>query len=98
LKPIALRMAYQCARATNIPVIGCGGISTAEDVLEFLIAGATAVQVGTATFINPTIMPKIIADLEAWLAREGYSSVRDVIGTVIDGEQKEGVVFMEAAP
>ena len=98
LKPIALRMAYQCARATNIPVIGCGGISTAEDVLEFLIAGATAVQVGTATFVNPAIMPKIIADLEAWLSREGYASVREVIGTVIDGEQKEGVVFMEAAP
>ena len=98
LKPIALRMAYQCARATNIPVIGCGGISNAEDVLEFLIAGASAVQVGTATFINPSIMPKIISDLEDWLARHGHHSIRDVIGSVIDGEQKEGVVFMEAAP
>lgn len=98
LKPIALRMAYQCARATSIPVIGCGGISSAEDVLEFLIAGATAVQVGTATFIDPAAMPKIIADLEAWLARAGHASVRDVIGTVIDGEQKQAVVFMEAAP
>lgn len=98
LKPIALRMAYQCARATNIPVIGCGGISNAEDVLEFLIAGATAVQVGTATFINPAIMPKIITDLEALLAREGFSSVRAVIGSVIDEEQDNGVVFMEAAP
>ena len=98
LKPIALRMAYQCARATNIPVIGCGGISNAEGVLEFLIAGATAVQVGTATFIDPAIMPKIVTDLEALLAREGYSSVRDVIGSVIDEEQDPGVVFMEAAP
>lgn len=98
LKPIALRMAYQAARATNIPVIGCGGISNAEDVLEFLIAGATAVQVGTATFISPTIMPTIIKDLEAWLAKRGYSSVSDVIGTVIDDEQKAAVVFMEAAP
>lgn len=98
LKPIALRMAYQCARATKIPVIGCGGISNAEDVLEFLIAGATAVQVGTATFIDPAVMPKIIADLETWLARHGHRSVRDVIGSVIDGEQKEGIVFMEAAP
>jgi dihydroorotate dehydrogenase (NAD+) catalytic subunit len=98
LKPIALRMAYQCARATKIPVIGCGGISNAEDVLEFLIAGATAVQVGTATFINPAIMPSIITDLEALLAREGYASVRDVIGSVIDEEQESGVVFMEAAP
>ncbi|SFI45100.1 dihydroorotate dehydrogenase [Aerobium aerolatum] len=98
LKPIALRMAYQCARATNIPVIGCGGISNAEDVLEFLIAGATAVQVGTATFIDPAIMPKIVTDLEALLASGGYSSVRDVIGSVIDEEQDPGVVFMEAAP
>lgn len=98
LKPIALRMAYQCARATSIPVIGCGGISSAEDVLEFLIAGATAVQVGTATFIDPAAMPKIIADLEAWLAREGHASVREVIGTVLDGEQRQAVVFMEAAP
>lgn len=98
LKPIALRMAYQCARATKIPVIGCGGISNAEDVLEFLIAGATAVQVGTATFIDPAIMPKIVNDLEALLAREGYSSIRDVIGSVIDEEQDNGVVFMEAAP
>src|SRR5690606_21772201 len=98
LKPIALRMAYQCARATRIPVIGCGGISNAEDVLEFLIAGATAVQVGTATFIDPAIMPKIVTDLGALLASGGYSSVRDVIGSVIDEEQDPGVVFMEAAP
>lgn len=98
LKPIALRMAYQCAKATGIPVIGCGGIATAEDVVEFLIAGATAVQVGTATFINPTAMLTIIADLERYLEREGIASVRDLIGTVIDGEQKAGVVFMEAAP
>lgn len=98
LKPIALRMAYQCARATKIPVIGCGGISNAEDVLEFLIAGATAVQVGTATFINPAIMPSIITDLEALLAQGGYASVRDIIGSVIDEEQDAGVVFMEAAP
>ena len=98
LKPIALRMAYQCARATNIPVIGCGGISTAEDVLEYLIAGASAVQVGTATFINPTAMVTIIADLERLLQREGIASVREIVGTVIDGEQAEGVVFMEAAP
>jgi dihydroorotate dehydrogenase (NAD+) catalytic subunit len=98
LKPIALRMAYQCAKSTRIPVIGCGGISTAEDVIEFLIAGATAVQVGTATFIRPTAMVTIIAELERYLEREKLASVRDLIGTVIDEEQKEGVVFMEAAP
>jgi dihydroorotate dehydrogenase (NAD+) catalytic subunit len=98
LKPIALRMAYQCARATRIPVIGCGGISTVEDVLEYLIAGASAVQVGTATFINPTAMLGIIDGLAAYLEAEGLSSVRELIGTVIDEEQGENVVFMEAAP
>lgn len=98
LKPIALRMAYQCARATSIPVIGCGGISTVEDVLEYLIAGASAVQVGTATFVNPTAMPGIIDGLSAYVEAEGLSSVRELIGTVIDEEQGENVVFMEAAP
>ena len=98
LKPIALRMAYQCARATRIPVIGCGGISTVEDVLEYLIAGASAVQVGTATFVNPTAMPGIIAGLSAYVEAEGLASVRELIGTVIDEEQGENVVFMEAAP
>lgn len=98
LKPIAVRMAYQCAKATRIPVIGCGGISTAQDALEFLIAGASAVQVGTATFINPTAMMTIIAELETFLEREGISSIREVVGTVIDDEQEAGIVFMEAAP
>lgn len=98
LKPITLRMAYQCARATRIPVIGCGGISTVEDVIEYLVAGASAVQVGTATFIHPTAMIAIIEGLEDWLAREGLSSVRQLIGTVKDSEQDASVVFMEAAP
>jgi dihydroorotate dehydrogenase (NAD+) catalytic subunit len=87
LKPIALRMAYQCARAAKIPVIGCGGISNAEDVIEYLIAGATAVQVGTATFIHPTAMLTILHDLEAWLAAQGIASVSELIGSVVDGEQ-----------
>lgn len=98
LKPIALRMAYQCARATNIPVIGCGGISTVEDVIEYLIAGASAVQIGTATFIHPTAMVSIIDDLANWLEEEGLSSVRELIGSMIDAEQGESVIFMEAAP
>lgn len=98
LKPLALRMAYQCARATKIPVIGCGGIGSAEDVMEFMIAGATAVQVGTATFVRPMAMIEILAELEKRLDQEGIRSVRELIGTVVDGEQREGVVFMEAAP
>ncbi len=98
LKPIALRMAYQCARATSIPVIGCGGISTVEDVAEFLIVGASAVQIGTATFRHPMAMPRLINELSAFLEAEGLSSVRELIGTVADGEEHDGVVFMEAAP
>lgn len=98
IKPITLRMAYQCAKATNIPVIGCGGISTVEDVIEYLIVGASAVQVGTATFINPTIMVSIIEDLKKYLTAEGIPTVRDLIGTIIDEEQDDRVVFMEAAP
>ena len=97
-KPIALRMAYQCAKSVSIPVIGCGGISTIEDAIEYLIAGAAAVQVGTATFIEPTIMARMIEDLKRYLSAQGLNSVRQLIGTVQDGEAADGLVFMEAAP
>ncbi|MCJ9751334.1 dihydroorotate dehydrogenase [Neorhizobium sp. BETTINA12A] len=82
LKPITLRMTYQCARAVSIPVIGCGGISTVDDVLEYLIAGARAVQVGTATFISPTTMPRLIGELEQELEERGLTSVDALIGSV----------------
>lgn len=98
LKSITLRMAYQCARATGIPVIGCGGITTVEDVAEYMIAGATAVQVGTATFIRPTAMMELIDDLAAWCAGEGIRDVRQLIGSVRDDEAAEDLVFMETAP
>jgi dihydroorotate dehydrogenase (NAD+) catalytic subunit len=98
LKPIALRMVYQCARAVSIPVIGCGGIETVEDVVEFLIAGASAVQIGTATFTDPLAMVRLVEELEAWLSTEGLTSVSDLIGSVEDGNPKKSVVFMEAAP
>lgn len=98
LKPIALRMAYQCAKSVDIPVIGCGGITTIEDVVEYLIAGASAVQVGTATFIEPATMPRLIEELRAWLFAEKIQSVRELIGSVRDGEAADSVVFMEAAP
>lgn len=97
LKPIALRMTYQCASATNIPVIGCGGISTAEDVIEYLIAGASAVQVGTATFIRPMAMPTILKDLEDWLTSQNIASVRELIGSVVDGEQDPQASAMAVA-
>jgi dihydroorotate dehydrogenase (NAD+) catalytic subunit len=97
LKPIALRMAYQCARASRLPVIGCGGIASASDVLEYMIAGASAVQVGTATFIHPTAMLTILDDLDAWLTARGIASVRDIIGTVADGEEDLASTMMAVA-
>ena len=85
LRPIAVRMVYECARAVKIPVIGMGGIATAADVVEFLIAGATAVQVGTANFVDPFIWPKLETGLRDYLERHGLSSVRDVIGSLQTG-------------
>ncbi|MYM54278.1 dihydroorotate dehydrogenase [Rhodobacteraceae bacterium GS-10] len=82
IKPIALRMTYQCARACDIPVIGCGGIATLDDVIEFLIAGASAVQVGTATFQSPTVMARLIAELADWMAAQGIGSLEEIIGTI----------------
>ena len=98
LKPISMRMTYQCAKAVDIPVIGCGGVSSVEDVVEYLIAGATAVQVGTATFIRPTTMVKLIEDLEFFVRNEGLESVQGLIGSVRDNDAADSVVFMEAAP
>ena len=98
LKPIALRMAYQCARAVSIPVIGCGGISNLDDVLEFLIAGASAVQVGTATFLNPTIMPSIISGLQAYLRDHQIDCVSELVGSILDTDLSENLSIMEVAP
>lgn len=80
IRPIALRMVYDVAHAVEIPVIGMGGISNAEDVLMFLMAGAKLVQIGTANFIEPRIMPRIIEDLEAYVKKEELSSIEDIIG------------------
>jgi dihydroorotate dehydrogenase (NAD+) catalytic subunit len=82
IKPVALRMVWQAAQAVQIPVIGIGGIMTAEDALEFLIAGAAAVQVGTANFINPQATIDIIDGLEAFLAARNIAAVSDIIGTL----------------
>lgn len=80
IKPVALRMVWQVAHAVSIPVIGLGGISTAEDAIQFLMAGATAVQIGTANFIDPTVTIKIIDGLTEWLDRHNHSSVTEIIG------------------
>jgi dihydroorotate dehydrogenase (NAD+) catalytic subunit len=82
IKPVALRCVWQAAQAVAIPVIGVGGIATVDDVLEFILAGATAVQIGSATFTRPDTMVRIIAALEARLSDEGVVSVRELIGAL----------------
>jgi len=82
IRPIAVRMVYECRQAVRIPILGMGGIMTADDVAEFLIAGAAAVQVGTANFVDPFIWPKLLAGLTAYLERHGHPRVADIVGTV----------------
>jgi dihydroorotate dehydrogenase (NAD+) catalytic subunit len=82
IKPIALRMVWQVANAVKVPVIGIGGISNARDALEFLLAGATAVQVGTANFVDPLVAPKIITGIEEYLLKHDYKSVNQIIGAL----------------
>jgi dihydroorotate dehydrogenase (NAD+) catalytic subunit len=82
IKPIALRMVYQAAQAVRIPVVGMGGISTGVDAAEFLIAGATAVEVGTATFWDPQSPVRIAGELAGFLRREGISEVSRIVGTL----------------
>ncbi len=82
VKPVILRMVYQCARAVALPVIGCGGIATVEDVVEYMLAGATAVQVGTANFIHPTTTIDIIEALPALLERHGLVAAARLTGAV----------------
>jgi len=80
IKPVAVRMVYEAAHAVNIPVIGMGGITCAEDAIEFLMAGAKAVQVGTANFTNPNAMPQIISGLNAWLDGHKIADINEIVG------------------
>lgn len=82
VKPIALRMVWQVAKAINIPVIGLGGIMNWKDAVEFLLAGASAIQIGTANFIDPAITVKVAEGINDYLNRHGYASVRDIIGAL----------------
>lgn len=82
VKPIAVRMVWQVSKAVKIPVIGLGGISSAADAIEFLMAGATAIEIGTANFLDPQVTLKVIDGLSEWLDRHGCSSVKDIIGVV----------------
>ena len=82
IRPIAVRMVYECRRAVKIPVIGMGGIASARDVIEFLIAGATAVQVGTANFVDPFIWTKLLDGIREYLERHGIAHVSALTGTI----------------
>ena len=86
VKPVALRMVWQVANAVSIPVIGMGGIETAEDAVEFFLAGASAVSIGTANFRDPSVTMKIISGLDEYLKARGLSSIHDIIGKLKVGE------------
>lgn len=82
VKPVALRMVWQVARAVKIPVVGLGGIMTAEDALEFIMCGATAIEIGTANFIDPAVTIRVRDGINEWLDRHGVASVLDIVGVI----------------
>ena len=82
MKPVAVRMVYQVAKAVKVPIIGMGGIMTADDAAEFLLAGATAVAVGTAQFVNPTAALEVVQGLETYVQQRGLENVQQMIGQV----------------
>jgi dihydroorotate dehydrogenase (NAD+) catalytic subunit len=82
VKPVALRMVWQTAKAVKIPVIGLGGICSATDAIEFLLAGASAIQIGTANFIDPAISEKVVDGIQEYLERHGFASVQEIIGAL----------------
>ena len=82
VKPVAVRMVWQVSHAVGIPVVGLGGISCAADALEFLMAGARAIEVGTANFIDPTVTVKIVKGLEEYCERHGLKSIQEIIGII----------------
>ncbi len=99
IKPVALRMVYQVAAAVEIPVIGMGGIMGLDDALEFFLAGASAVQVGTAIFAHPGVLTRLVDDLEGWCRREGVRSLGEIVGAAQPGpvggatRREESLVF-----
>jgi dihydroorotate dehydrogenase (NAD+) catalytic subunit len=82
VKPVALRMVYQVAKVVKIPVVGLGGISTAKDALEFLMCGATAIEIGTANFLDPSVSIKVRDGINDWLDQHGVRDVHDIIGCI----------------
>jgi dihydroorotate dehydrogenase (NAD+) catalytic subunit len=88
IRPIAVRMVYDCFRAVKLPIIGMGGIQNAVDAIEFMLAGATAVQIGTANFVDPFLWEPVIAGLDGYLDRHHLSRIADLVGA-IDTNQKK---------
>jgi dihydroorotate dehydrogenase (NAD+) catalytic subunit len=82
IKPIAVRMVYQVANAVKLPIIGMGGITNAEDALEFIMAGASMIAVGTANFINPTATVEVVEGIETYMKQYGIQDIKDLIGCV----------------
>ena len=82
IKPVALRMVWQVAKAVSVPVVGLGGIMNADDAIAFLLAGATAIEIGTANFIDPAVTVKVAEGINAYLDRHGYRSVKEIIGAL----------------
>jgi dihydroorotate dehydrogenase (NAD+) catalytic subunit len=92
IRPIAVRMVYECRKAVKIPVIGMGGIATADDALEFMIAGAAAVQVGTANFVDPFIWSKLLEGIERYMQRHRIGRVADLVGSIdVESRDKQWV-------
>jgi len=85
IKPIAVRMVWEAAQAVKVPIIGIGGISTAEDVIEFMLAGASAVEVGTANFWDPCATERIVAELERWCLQHRVARIAELTGGMITG-------------
>jgi len=82
IKPVAVRMVYQVYEAVKLPIVGMGGVSSAEDVIEFMMAGAKAVQVGTANFTDANAMPRIISETNAWLDKHGIGNINEIVNTL----------------
>ena len=98
VKPIILRMVYQCSRKVSIPIIGCGGISSGRDVVEYLLAGATTVQVGTESFRDPTALVRIERELVEFCDGRGISSLRELIGGLMVQDAPVGAPDVDVAP
>ncbi len=90
IKPVALRMVYQVARAVDLPIIGCGGIRSGTDAVEFLMAGASAVEVGTATFVNPRGPLDVLEGIESFLSEQGITNVREIVGAAHPAADEAG--------